>query len=73
MNFLNLSVKETSEYMIKYHIEENEMIQSGRNKLSPFGLISQKITGKYCFRTTMKLLMQWKRNQKGKNLIEKIS
>jgi hypothetical protein len=59
--------------MIKYHIEENEMIQSGRNKLSSFGLISQKITGKYCFRTTMKLLMQWKRNQKGKNLIEKIN
>jgi hypothetical protein len=65
MDQFNLIVKETSEYMLKNNVKENDMIQSARKQFSPFGLISKKLTGNYCFKTTMRLLMQWKRDQKG--------
>jgi hypothetical protein len=38
-------VRETSEHIIKYNVQEKDMIQNCRKKFSPFGLISKKLLG----------------------------
>jgi hypothetical protein len=67
MNAFNFetSIKQTANFMLESKKTEFDMLESVRIISSPFGIISKKLTGRYCFNTAMRLHSRWKRNQQG--------
>ena len=66
MDDFEASVTLTANFMIESKKKESEMLESVRAESSPFGILSKKLIGQYCFKTAMRLQNRWRRNQQGK-------